>query len=85
MCVIHLIFSFQNALNVTLTDCFFTIEGPGLQRPKQVQFRDVRPGELVTFNETFVPRRQGERKIVATFTSRQMSEITGSSSVNVHH
>lgn len=72
-------------MNVTLTDCYFTIEGPGLQRPKQMKHRDIRPGELVQYNETFVPRRQGERKIVATFTSRQMSEIAGSASVNVHH
>lgn len=78
-------FSFQNPLNVTLTDCYFTIEGPGLQRPKQVKHRDVRAGELVQYSENFTPRRQGERKIVATFTSRQMSEVTGSCNINVHH
>lgn len=115
----HVTFSFQNPLTTALTDCFFTFEGPGLQRPRQVcqtiyyslfnrysplfqhstlsatlqlnlqyidsqiRYRDVKPGEFVTYSDKFLPRRNGERKIVASFSSRQLDEINGSTTVNV--
>ncbi|CAH2104455.1 unnamed protein product [Euphydryas editha] len=76
-------FSFQNPLNVHLTDCYFTFEGPGIQRPRQIRFRDVKPGELVNYQDKFVASRQGERQVVVTFSSRQIDEIFGSAIVNV--
>ncbi|CAG4998454.1 unnamed protein product [Parnassius apollo] len=76
-------FSFQNPLTVHLTDCYFTVEGPGVQRPRQIRFRDVKPGELVNYQDKFIPRRSGERRIVATFSSRQMDEIFGCTVVTV--
>lgn len=45
--------------------------------------RDVQPGELVTFTEHFRPKKEGERKIVGAFNSKQLTEVTGSSTVNV--
>lgn len=71
-------------MNIPLTECYWTVEGPGLQRPRRVRYRDCRPGELVSFTEMFIPRRPGDRKLVATFTSRQISDITGSQTVLVH-
>lgn len=76
-------FSFQNPLNVHLTDSYFTFEGPGIQRPRQIRFRDVKPGEFVSYQDKFVPRRHGERRIVVTFSSRQLDEIFGCTTVNV--
>ncbi|XP_045458778.1 hemocyte protein-glutamine gamma-glutamyltransferase-like [Melitaea cinxia] len=76
-------FSFQNPLNVHLTDCYFTFEGPGIQRPRQIRFRDVKPGELVNYQDKFVAHLQGERRIVVTFSSRQIDEIFGSVNVTV--
>lgn len=34
-------FSFQNPLNSSLNNCSFSVEGPGLQRPKVVRYRSV--------------------------------------------
>lgn len=49
----------------------------------QIRYRDVKPGEFVTYSDKFLPRRNGERKIVASFSSRQLDEINGSTTVNV--
>jgi hypothetical protein len=46
-------------------------------------YRDVQPGELVTFTEHFRPKKEGERKIVGAFNSKQLTEVTGSSTVDV--
>lgn len=76
-------FSFLNPLPLPLMDCSFSVEGPGLQRPKIVRHRDVQPGELVTFTEYFRPKKEGERKIVGAFNSKQLTEVTGSTTVHV--
>nr|CAD7585839.1 unnamed protein product [Timema genevievae] len=47
-------FSFLNPLPVLLTECQFTIEGHGLQRPKNVNYSDVKP-------EAGAPRTTQER------------------------
>lgn len=79
------ILSFQNPLTDTpLTYCTLSVEGPGLQRPRISRQRDVKPGELVTFTERFFPRRSGLRKIVATFNSKQLTEVTGSTTVTIN-
>ncbi|XP_041970639.1 hemocyte protein-glutamine gamma-glutamyltransferase-like [Aricia agestis] len=76
-------FSFQNPLSVHLTDCFFTFEGPGIQRPRQIKFRDVKPNELVNHQDRFVPTRIGDCHVVVTFSSRQIDEVVGSAAVSV--
>ncbi|CAG0922034.1 unnamed protein product [Notodromas monacha] len=76
-------FSFKNPLNATLTDCRFMFEGPGLQRPRRVSIKDITPRENVVHTEKFTPKREGKRKIVATFASKQLIDITGSTSVMV--
>lgn len=50
---------------------------------RQIRFRDVKPGEFVNYQDKFIPRRHGERRIVVTFSSRQMDEIFGCCMVNV--
>ncbi|XP_071448771.1 hemocyte protein-glutamine gamma-glutamyltransferase-like [Hetaerina americana] len=78
------VLSFQNPLTDTpLTNCTLSVEGPGLQRPRISRQRDVKPGELVTFTERFFPRKSGQRKIVATFDSKQLTEINGSTTITV--
>ncbi|XP_034826300.1 hemocyte protein-glutamine gamma-glutamyltransferase-like [Maniola hyperantus] len=76
-------FSFQNPLSVSLTDCYFTFEGSGVQRPRQIKFRDVKPGEFMSYQDKFVPTRTGELQIVVTFSTRQIDEIFGCATVNV--
>ncbi|KAK7067665.1 hypothetical protein SK128_006968 [Halocaridina rubra] len=72
-------FSFSNPLDVTLTDCFFSMEVGGSYRPRTFRInREVRPREMFTYSQTFVPRRSGDRRLVAAFTSRQLHDVTGS-------
>ncbi|VVC92194.1 hemocyte protein-glutamine gamma-glutamyltransferase-like [Leptidea sinapis] len=78
-----LLFTFQNPLTVHLTDCYFSFEGPGIQRPRQARFRDIKPGELVTYQDKVIPRRQGDIHVVATFSSRQIDDIFGNAVIKV--
>lgn len=66
-----------------LTQCKYTVEGLGFQKPKTVAFRDVLENEDVTFSEQVVPQRVGKRSIVITFTSKELQGMGGSTSVNV--
>ncbi|XP_046444079.1 hemocyte protein-glutamine gamma-glutamyltransferase-like isoform X1 [Daphnia pulex] len=76
-------FSFMNPISVTLTECEFTFEGPGLVRAQTVKYRDVKPGEMISFVQKFMPRFNGERKLVATFNSRELGDIIGSRPIHV--
>merc|ERR1719369_1035314 len=78
-------FTFTNPLDVPLTDCFFTMEVSGAVRPRTVRIdREVKPRERFTYNQVFVPRCGGDRRMVATFTSRQLSDVLGQKPVVVH-
>ncbi|ERL94345.1 hemocyte protein-glutamine gamma-glutamyltransferase [Dendroctonus ponderosae] len=76
-------FGFKNPLDIALTDCVYTIEGPGLQKPKLVNFRNVEPQETVNFSHEFTARKIGQRKIVVSFTSKQIQNITGSKKIEI--
>ncbi|XP_055925322.1 hemocyte protein-glutamine gamma-glutamyltransferase-like [Argiope bruennichi] len=79
----QLVIRLTNPLNRHLTDCLFTIEGPGLSGPYRVKFRDISPLESVVHVERLVPQRPGKRVIVVNFSSRQLIEVLGSKHVNV--
>jgi transglutaminase 1 len=76
-------FSFLNPLSVNLTECEFTFEGQGLVRPQTIKYRDVKMGEMVSHVQKFTPRQSGERKLVATFNSRELIDVIGSRPVHV--
>ncbi|XP_057379991.1 hemocyte protein-glutamine gamma-glutamyltransferase-like [Daphnia carinata] len=76
-------FSFMNPVPVTLTECEFTFEGSGLVRAQTVKYRDVKPGEMISFVQKFLPRFSGERKLVGTFNSRELGDIIGSRPIHV--
>ncbi|XP_059353228.1 hemocyte protein-glutamine gamma-glutamyltransferase-like isoform X1 [Daphnia carinata] len=76
-------FSFMNPVSVSLTECEFTFEGPGLVRPQTLKYRDVKPGEMISYVQKFIPRFSGERKLVATFNSRELGDIIGSRPIHV--
>ncbi|XP_078586335.1 coagulation factor XIII A chain-like [Branchiostoma floridae x Branchiostoma japonicum] len=75
--------TFTNPLDRLLTNCEFNIEGPGLQKPKTVFFRNIRPGETVKIEERFTPKRAGLKEIVANFSSSELCDITGEAEVQV--
>src|SRR5699024_2364032 len=67
-----------NPIKRVLEDCSFTIEGPGLNRPMRVNFRNILPGETVTNSIRLVPDRPGARTVVVIFHSRQLIDVIGS-------
>ena len=78
-----IILSFKNPLKRTLTNCRFNYAGPGLSKNKTLEYKDVGPEEEVYVEHQLVPQKPGAQKIVATFTSKQLVDITGSISVDV--
>lgn len=68
---------------MTLTECNYSLEGPGLQKPKLKEFRDVEPYEDIIFEETFNAKRPGARKIVVNFNCKQFQGVDGSVTVHV--
>ncbi|KAJ8975426.1 hypothetical protein NQ317_018935 [Molorchus minor] len=74
---------FKNPLSIPLTECLYTVEGPGLHKPKTIRFRDVTPEEEVNIIETFVAKRTGDRRIVASFTSKQIQDLNASTSIKI--
>ncbi|XP_015109544.1 hemocyte protein-glutamine gamma-glutamyltransferase [Diachasma alloeum] len=75
--------SFTNPLNLYLTECVFNYAGPGLSKNKTIKFRDVGPLEDVRVEHQLVPQKAGQQKIIATFTSRQLVDVTGAVAVDV--
>ena len=75
--------SFKNPLKRSLTNCQFNYAGPGLSRNKTLAFKDVGPEEDVYVEHQLVPQKPGEQKIIATFTSKELVDITGCATVDV--
>ncbi|XP_066591017.1 hemocyte protein-glutamine gamma-glutamyltransferase-like [Prorops nasuta] len=78
-----IVLSFKNPLMRTLTECKFNYAGPGLSKNKTIEFRDVEPEEEVHVEHQLIPQKSGNQKIVATFTSKELLDITGSASIEV--
>lgn len=49
-------FSFMNPVPVTLTECEFIFEGSGLVRAQTAKYHDVKPEEMISFFQKFLPR-----------------------------
>nr|XP_033341897.1 hemocyte protein-glutamine gamma-glutamyltransferase-like [Megalopta genalis]XP_033341898.1 hemocyte protein-glutamine gamma-glutamyltransferase-like [Megalopta genalis]XP_033341899.1 hemocyte protein-glutamine gamma-glutamyltransferase-like [Megalopta genalis]XP_033341900.1 hemocyte protein-glutamine gamma-glutamyltransferase-like [Megalopta genalis]XP_033341901.1 hemocyte protein-glutamine gamma-glutamyltransferase-like [Megalopta genalis] len=75
--------SFVNPLRRVLTDCKFNYAGPGLSKNKTLVFRNVEPEEHIYVEHQLIPQKSGSQKIIATFSSKQLVDITGSASVDV--
>ncbi|XP_069699505.1 hemocyte protein-glutamine gamma-glutamyltransferase-like [Periplaneta americana] len=76
-------FSFKNPLKTTLTNCKFHYAGPGLVRNTAISYRDVLPEEEVKLESSLTPQRSGKQKLVATFSSKELVDITGSANIEV--
>lgn len=76
-------FSFLNPLNIPLTNCQYTVEGPGLSKPVTIKNRDINPNETVNLDESFTAKKAGERRIVVSFTSKEIHQISGSTTVRI--
>lgn len=76
--------SLTNPLDLSLTTCSFNVAGPGvIKKTIRMPFRDIRPKESIRITVPVTGYEKGQFKIVATFTSKQLSDVTGSLVVNV--
>jgi len=75
--------TFMNPLAKDLTDCKLMIEGPGVERTKIIQIRDVKAGMVLSEVVALRPRRGGLREVMATFNSKQLVGVNGSVEVMI--
>lgn len=76
--------SLSNPLDFPLANCSFYLSGPGLiKRTVKIPFRDMKGLETISVSVPVTGNLKGEFKLVSTFTSTQLSDITGSASVSV--
>ncbi|KAK9308630.1 hypothetical protein QLX08_001476 [Tetragonisca angustula] len=74
---------FKNPLKKVLTECKFNYAGPGLTRNKTLAFRDIDPEEDIYVEHQLIPQKAGSQKIIATFTSKELVDVTGSAAIEV--
>ncbi|KAG5896285.1 hypothetical protein JTB14_008842 [Gonioctena quinquepunctata] len=74
---------FVNPLKKILTNCKFHVSGPSLIRNQIITHPDVKPGAVVKVETHIAPKYAGEQKLVATFSSREILDITGTVRVDV--
>ncbi|KAH9529869.1 hypothetical protein DERF_003727 [Dermatophagoides farinae] len=72
-----------NPIRRVLEDCWFSVEGPGLNRQMRINSRNIMPGETITNTIRLVPDRPGSRTIVVVFHSRQLADVVGSKNILV--
>lgn len=76
-------FSFENPLPSTLHQCHFTIEGPGIHKPKKIPCKDVEGNETVTMSYECNAKRPGKKVILVSFASKQLDDADGYTNIVV--
>ncbi|XP_044729882.1 hemocyte protein-glutamine gamma-glutamyltransferase-like [Chrysoperla carnea] len=75
--------SFTNPLKKTLTNCKFHIAGSGLIKNQRIPFRNIRAKEHVKAKTFFIPKSSGDHKLIATFISKELVDMTGAAKIEV--
>ncbi|XP_046746450.1 hemocyte protein-glutamine gamma-glutamyltransferase-like [Diprion similis] len=74
---------FENPLKKSLTDCKMNFGGSRFVRAEEMSIGPVAPGEKVQVTYDLIPQTSGKHNILVTFTSKQLSNITGMATVEV--
>uniref|UniRef100_A0A2P2HW15 protein-glutamine gamma-glutamyltransferase n=1 Tax=Hirondellea gigas TaxID=1518452 RepID=A0A2P2HW15_9CRUS len=81
---VEAVFSFTNPLDEELTECSLSVDGSGLLRPRAININStVPPGGEFIHKFEFVPRIQGERKLIVSFSAKELFDISGSKTITV--
>lgn len=76
--------SLKNPLDFAFTHCEFNVSGPGIvKKAIKIPFRDIQGNETLKITVPVTGALKGNFKIIATFTSKELSNITGSVEVEV--
>lgn len=66
-----------------LTECVFSLAGPILEKSIELKCPNVRPGNIVKATARITPRKKGAGKLIATFCSRELVDVSGFAIVKV--
>lgn len=75
--------SLRNPLKKMLTSCKFNIAGPGLTKNQTIPYRDIEAQEVVKMPVVLTPTLIGNQTLVATFSSKELIDITGTAQVEI--
>lgn len=74
---IHAVITLESPMPVHLTECEWDVEGAHLLRPKTLPCAGVDPYGHVQVELDIIPKQAGERELMASFTSKELQDITG--------
>lgn len=74
---------FTNSMPINLTDVEWMVEGAGIQRPKRYKEKELGPYDTAELKVTLKAKRAGERQVLASLTSKELMDVTGSCDVSV--
>ncbi|XP_071540958.1 hemocyte protein-glutamine gamma-glutamyltransferase-like [Panulirus ornatus] len=76
--------SFNNPLDVPLTELHLSVDGAGLLRSRSITIEsEVPPKGKFSHTMRFLPRIHGDRKIIATVNSKELYDISGTKTLKV--
>ncbi|CAL4121087.1 unnamed protein product, partial [Meganyctiphanes norvegica] len=71
-------FTFKNPLDMPLTECCLSVDGAGIMRPRKFNIEgDIAPHGQFSHTMKFKPLVHGDRKIIASFSSKEIYDIFG--------
>uniref|UniRef100_A0A669DPK1 protein-glutamine gamma-glutamyltransferase n=1 Tax=Oreochromis niloticus TaxID=8128 RepID=A0A669DPK1_ORENI len=68
---------FTNHFSFPLRGVSLSLEGAGLIGPKSKYYREIPPQATITWQETFIPRLPGLRRITALMDCQEVRQVTG--------
>ncbi|KAK9954663.1 hypothetical protein ABG768_016713 [Culter alburnus] len=74
---------FQNPLPRVLKNVIFRIEGLGMQHVRTIHYGDIAGQAMMCLTETFVPKRSGSQKLLATLDCPQLTQVHGVANILV--
>jgi len=74
---------FTNPLDNDLTGGKFIIEGPGIEKPIEIQPGDIGGKSEARVNTTVTPKHKGSKVLLVSFSSDQLKDLDGSLAVDV--
>ncbi|KAK7066356.1 hypothetical protein SK128_022864 [Halocaridina rubra] len=75
--------SFTNPLPVALTNCSLMVDAPGIMRPKTIQLDNVDPKAEMLYELKMYPWKKTTSTVVATFNSKELIDLTGSTALDI--
>ncbi|XP_067303217.1 protein-glutamine gamma-glutamyltransferase K-like [Pseudorasbora parva] len=75
--------TFQNPLPRVLKNVIFRIEGLGMRHVRTIHYGDIVGQARMRLTETFVPKRSGSQKLIATLDCPQLTQVHGVANILV--